>query len=267
MRGRESTPRCSNAMTSASASSIRRNVSHETVRISLRSPCSSSRGQVRSASASNSSTALRARVGRLAQRLARECDQADAVGHLLPDQRHRHHEVLVGAEARARRQRQVGREGLAERRAWLAGEEPRRVARCHVTAAGVARAGRGELREELGLRADRRVVRRVGAVDELLGRGLREQRAHVERVPERRVEADVRVPQRADRVQVGDRAVREHDLRAGMALEQAARGRVRTAAPRGRCGRGSERAARRPARRRRRAAGARSRSPAGSCAA
>ena len=45
------------AITSASASSISRNVSHETVRISARSPCSSSSGHVRSASAISSSAA------------------------------------------------------------------------------------------------------------------------------------------------------------------------------------------------------------------
>ena len=255
-------------MTSASASSISRNVSQETVRISRRSPCSSSYGHVRSASAISSSAASqRSSVGRV-ERLAGEREQADAVGHLLPHERHRHHEVLVCPQARdataAARRRRAARPAAshgspASRRSAA---PPRRIA-----ALLLARAQGAELEEELGLRADRRVVRRVGAVEHLLGRGLGEQRAYVEGVPERRVEADVRVAAaRSSRADRRSRSGRARPARRGCA-RAARRGRAPAAARRGPCGRASARLARRPARRRRPARGARSRSPAGSCGA
>ncbi len=207
-------------MISASASSISRNVSHETVRISLRSPCSSSYGHVRSASAISSWAASQRASRAGAERLAREREQADAVGHLLPHERNGHDEVLVGAQVREGGKGRGGSERLAQPGAWLAGQQALGVALGDVAALRLARCERAELEEELGLRPDGRVVGRVGAVHHLLGRGLGEQRAHIERVPERGVEADAGMAQRADRMQVGDRAVGEHHLCPRVALEQ-----------------------------------------------
>ena len=115
----------------------------------------------------------------------------------------------------------------------------------------LARPGGGELREELRLRADRRVVRRVGAVEELLGRGLGEQRAHVER-RSRATCRSGRSGGRARRRRAGrrSRSGRGSPARRGGA-RAGPRGRARAAAPRGRCGTASARGARRPARRRR----------------
>ncbi len=71
---------------------------------------------------------------RLAQRLAGEREQADAVAHLLPDQRHGHEQVLVRAQARVRGERPA-RERRAEPRARVAREQRRRAARRDVAAA------------------------------------------------------------------------------------------------------------------------------------
>ena len=220
-----------------------RNVSHETVRISLRSPCSSSSGQVALGQREQLERRRGALVGRLAERLAREREQADAVGHLLPDQRHRHDEVLVRAQARARGQRQVGRERLA--RAARTARRRAGARRCGAATSRrrvVARAGRLELREELGLRPDRRVVRRVGAVD-AAARARPRRAACARRASSRATCRSGRSGGAARRPRAGRRSrsararpARRDGARAG------ARGRARTAAPRGRCGRGSGRA-------------------------
>ena len=254
-------------MTSASASSISRKVSQETVRISRRSPCSSSYGHVRPASAISSSAASQRSSSAGPSAWRASASRPMRSRHLLPHERHRHHQVLVRPQARTRRQRHLGAERLAQPRAGLSRQQAPCGALRRSAALPLARAQGAELEEELGLRADRRVVGRVGAVEHLLGRGLGEQRAYVEGVPERRVEADVRMAQRGRRVQIGDRAVREHDLRARVALEQPGEVARQRAARRGPCGTASARLARRPARRRRPARGARSRSRAGSCAA
>ena len=70
------------------------------------------------------------------------------------------------------------------------------------------------------------LVGRVGAVQDLLGRGLGEQRAHVERLPERGVEADVRVPERAD-ARAGRRSRSERAPPARPGGARAARARSR----------------------------------------
>ncbi len=230
-------------------------MSHETVRISLRSPCSSSSGQVRSGECDQLERRLRTRILRRAERLARERQQPDPVGHLLPDERHGHDEVLVRAQARECGQRRVCRQGLAQRRARIARQQERGAAGGHVEPDVLARAECGQLREELGLRArpacsTAHPSRRAAARARPRRAGRARRRRSRARCRSARSGAAARTRRAGRRSRSGRaRPARRGGARAGR------RARGRTAALRARCGTASARAARRRARTRRSSCG------------
>ena len=180
-----------------------------------------------------------------------EPEHADRVGLARPEERRRHRQVLVDAREHRRLGERVaapapgvgssGGSPSAIRFALPASMSRMLVV---VVAGDARRAQRDQQRARL------LAVREVGRVQHLLGRDLPVEVEQVDRAPRRGVEEDARLAGEVahQRAEVGDPGVGDDQLRVRVGVDEAARGRPRSAAARGRRGSGSARAARRRAR-------------------
>ena len=184
-------------------------------------------------------------------RVQREPEHADRVGLARPEQRRRHREVLVDARERHRLRERLLPVGALRLERRLAVGDPVRVAGEHARSRVLVEPGdaRGAQRDQQ--RARLLPVGVVRGVDDLLRRDEAvEARAGRSGSRPRCRRRRPRLPANsaASARQVGDAGVGDDQLRAGIPVDEAARGGRRSAAARGRRGSGSARRARRPAR-------------------